>query len=126
MKRSLLEIYALGVCFVTLICFAIALGVGFYDVVQIISPEFTLSQWEFEKHQTNERFLASWPKEKPIPPEDQVTALRKQSYAVAVAVERRSAVQSLVMVAIIVLIDVVIFLVHWRLGARARQASAVA
>jgi hypothetical protein len=126
MKRSLLEIYALGVCFVTLICFAIALGVGLYDVVEIVNPEFTLSDWEFEKHQTNEKFLASWSKEKPIPPEDQVTALRKQSYAVAVEAERRSALQSLVMVAIIILIDIVIFLLHWRLGGRARQASGVA
>ena len=41
MKTSILEIYALTVCFATLMCFAICLGIGLYDIVQINFPEFT-------------------------------------------------------------------------------------
>lgn len=37
MKKTLLEIYALAVCFVTVVCFAVALGIGVYGVIQIIS-----------------------------------------------------------------------------------------
>jgi ABC-type uncharacterized transport system YnjBCD permease subunit len=41
LKTTILEIYALAVCFVTVVCFAIALGIGMYDVVQISIPQIT-------------------------------------------------------------------------------------
>ena len=44
MKRSFVEIYGLAVCFVTLLCFVIALGVGIYDLLQVAFPEFTLER----------------------------------------------------------------------------------
>lgn len=123
MRKTLLEIYALAVCFVTLSCFVIALGIGLYDVVELSNPAFTLDQSQFEKHQTNEKFLAKWPKDKPTPPRDRVTALRKESYQLTLYAERRSALQSLIKVGIILLIGIIVFAVHWRLAAKARQAS---
>ena len=56
MKKSILEIYALAVCFVALLCFVIALGIGVYDLIQITNPEFTLNAYEYERHQSNEAF----------------------------------------------------------------------
>ncbi len=56
MKKSILEIYALSVCFVTLVCFVIVLGIGIYDLIQISNPEFTLNPHEYERHQSNEAF----------------------------------------------------------------------
>ena len=44
MKRSFVEIYGLAVCFVTLLCFVIALGAGIYDLLQVAFPEFTLER----------------------------------------------------------------------------------
>ena len=38
MKKSFVEIYGLAVCFVTLLCFVIALGVGIYDLLQVAFP----------------------------------------------------------------------------------------
>lgn len=124
MKKSLLEIYALAVCFVTVVCFVIALGIGLYDLVQLSNPEFTLSSYEFERHQSNEAFTRNWPKDKELPSEEELTKRRKQSYSLALLSERRSALQSLVQVFIILVIDVVVFLVHWRLAKRARESPA--
>ena len=56
MKRSFVEIYGLAVCFVTLLCFVIALGVGIYDLLQVALPEFTLNAYEYERHQSNDSF----------------------------------------------------------------------
>jgi hypothetical protein len=44
-KKTILEIYALAVCFVTVICFVIALGIAAYGIVGIASPNFTISSW---------------------------------------------------------------------------------
>ena len=51
--------------------------------------------------------------------------MREKSYAVALAAEHRDAVQSFIRVLIIMIIDLVIFLVHWRLGKRATESSAM-
>ena len=56
MKKSILEMYALAVCFVALVCFVIALGIGVYDLIQIANPVFTINAYEYNRHQSNEAF----------------------------------------------------------------------
>lgn len=123
LKRTLLEIYALAVCFVTLTCFVVCLGVGVYDLVQITKPEFTLSSYKYEEHQSNDAFLRSWPKDKEIPNAEKVTELRLESYQRALRSEQREAVQSLTQIAIIILIDIVVFVFHWLMARRARASD---
>jgi NADH dehydrogenase len=41
MKTTILELYAMLVCFATVACFAISAGIGMFDLVQIGFPEFT-------------------------------------------------------------------------------------
>ncbi len=124
MKKSLLEIYALAVCFVTIICFAVALGIGVYDILEMSNPELTLKSYQYQRHQTNEAFTRNWSKEKEKPSEEEITNMRKKSYEVALKAERRDAVQSFIRVLIVMLIDIVIFLFHWRLAKRGRKANA--
>jgi hypothetical protein len=125
MKRNLLEIYALSVCFVTLVCFVIALGVAVYDVIQILNPEFTLNAWQLEKHQSNEKFIKDWPKNKPVPLGAKLTKLRQESYKQALRVERREALQSITWASIIIVLDVGLFWAHWRLAKRERASSTI-
>ena len=140
MKRSFVEIYGLAVCFVTLLCFVIALGAGIYDLLQVAFPEFTLNAYEYERHQSNDSFRnaprsrAQWtaPPSRgpgpgiaeavPIPDstEDETTRQREDSYRSVLRAERRQAGQSLVMVGIVMLIDVLVFFPHWILARRAR------
>ena len=58
----------------------------------------------------------------PIPDstEDETTRQREDSYRSVLRAERRQAGQSLVMVGIVMLIDVLVFLPHWILARRAR------
>ena len=127
MKKSFVEIYGLAVCFVTLLCFVIALGVGIYDLLQVAFPEFTLNAYEYERHQSNDSFRNAPPVFRSVPriaeavpipeaTEDAITRQREDSYRSVLRFERRRAGQSLVMVGIVMLIDVLVFLPHWIFG----------
>lgn len=120
MKKSLIEIYALAVCFVAVVCFTISLGVGIYDLIEITNPEFTLKSYQYEQHQSNEKFIERWPKDKTIPSDEEITRQRLQSYKLALQGERREAFQSLTSISIIIIINIVVFLIHWIIAKRTR------
>ncbi len=129
MKKTILEVYALAVCFGAIICFVITLGIAIYDLIEIAYPEFTLRSYEFTRHQTNEAYWASLRNrsDKPgaaRPAEEALTKERLESYRWAVVSERRDGVQSLTRCIIILLINSVIFAIHWLIARRAREAIA--
>ena len=154
MKKSILEVYALAVCFVALVCFVIALGIGVYDLIQIAHPVFTINAYQYDRHQSNEAFrrfpglsgmvgpghLAfgsggatgevviepGIPIEPTTPAaEEEVTRQREESYQAALRSERRRGMQSFLRVVIILVIDVLVFVPHWFLARRIRDASLV-
>lgn len=112
----LIQVYALAVCFSSLVCLMIALGVGLYDGVQIANPGFTLPAG-YEVYWSNESFVRMSPNRKEWA-EAEVTRARRAALADALAAERRAAEQSGVFVLIVLTIDVVVFAVHWRLARR--------
>ena len=123
MKKSLLEIYALAICFVTIICFAVVLGIGLYDVLEMSNPEMTIKSYQYQKHQSNEAFTRNRSKQKEKRSETEITETREKSYSVALKAEQRDAIQSFIRVLIIMLINFIIFLIHWRLAKHAREPS---
>ena len=133
MKKTILEIYALTVCFVTVICFIVALGIGFYSLVQISNPSFTLDSWQYNQHQTNDSFWntgSTYPmpmggeeKKKERPPESELTKQRLESYERVVEVEQHSGFQMLVKVMIVIFINITVFYAHWRIGKHARSEA---
>jgi len=134
MKKTILEVYAFAVCFFAVACFAVALGFFLYGVVGITNPEFTLDFWEYTRHQSNDQFwgeseesdvTVSRPpmimpggRERVRPVEADLTKKRLASYARAMASERRGNTQTVVKSAIVMLIDVLVFSLHWRIARR--------
>ena len=113
MGRSLMQTYALIVCFSTLMCLVVALGIALYDAVQIAAPGFTVQQspaW-----QSDESFLVYHPHMKDRPAQE-VARLRENERSYALVEERRAATQSLVFTSIIVFIDAVVYAIHWWLA----------
>lgn len=130
MKKSLLEIYSLAVCFMIIVCFVVALGVAIYDIVKIAAPEFTLSSYEYKRHQNNDEFWRNYQyayenRDKKVerPPEDILTKQRLESYPLTIEAERRNAVQSFTIAVIILIINVIVYMVHWRIARRARETG---
>ncbi|MBI5026886.1 MAG: hypothetical protein HZC12_09245 [Nitrospirae bacterium] len=129
MKKSILEVYALAVCFATIVCFVIAFGISIYDIVRIANPEFTMSSYEYNRHQSNDAFwkgsdsCSSGNKKRQRPADEELTKQRLASYQQSIKSEQRDAFQSLTQSVIIFIIAVVVFLVHWRVARRAREAN---
>lgn len=119
MKTSPLEIYGLCVCFVAVLAFAIALGTTLYTLIRLFSPFFTLGNWEYSKHLSNDAY---WEKEstkneltreRVRPSDEDLTQEREQSFTLSIQAERHSAMQGLVKQGIFLLVDTLLFLVHW-------------
>jgi len=130
LKKSLLEIYALAVCFATIVCFVISLGVALYSVVEIANPEFTMNSYQYNRYQSNDAYWLSRvddyrnkEKEMQRPSEDELTKQRQEGYRLAIISEKRDGFQGLTKTAIILLIDTVVFLIHWRIARRARETN---
>ena len=132
MKKSILEVYALAVCFATIVCFVISLGVAIYDIVRIANPEFTLSSHEYNRHQSNDAFWDSYKsrydnkdKELNRPIEEDLTKQRTASYQQEIKSEKRNGYQSITISSIVLIIDIVVFLIHWLIARRARAINSV-
>jgi hypothetical protein len=96
-------------------CLVVALGIAIYDIVQIAAPSFTVQQYEL--WQSDEHYLSFYPDKKGLPPQE-IARLRVTARQSALASERRSAMQSLLFTTIIILIDAVVYAVHWRIARR--------
>jgi hypothetical protein len=132
MKKSILEIYALAVCFATVVCFVVAAGIAIYNTIEIINPEFTLNAHEYSRHQSNDAFWKDCDnnydtdkKENKRPPGEELTKRRVESYQQALKSERRAAFQSLTKTVIVIILDIIFFVAHWRIARRAREANIV-
>ena len=140
MKRvPSIRIYALAVCFVSVICVAITSGFALYNLVSLALPDLTIGPYRIQGLTSNEEFRASqgyyYPRPAPFVagPEGttlaidqnnplasmsdaEITALREQRLANEYRLHRLEAVQGLLREAIIILISSVLFFVHWRLA----------
>lgn len=121
LSKNILRIYALAVCFVSVIVFSVSAGVGIYDVVQINLPETTLSGWQYERYTSNENFTRDWPAEKALPDDAEMDRLREEHLRIAIAGESRDAKRSLIQQLITMLIVAALFLLHWRLSRNAMR-----
>lgn len=125
MKRSLLEIYALSVCFVTVISVSVLSGYALYNVVQVAAPEVTLGGYEYNAAQSNAAFRRTYhfnSKTDSALSDEEITKRRQDAYAKALSRERRVGGQALLRQAIFILVGVVVFALHWKIAKRARQS----
>jgi len=138
MKRQLLEIYALAVCFFTVACFVIVVGMLLWDAVRVAAPGFTVPNHVFEMHQSEQSYrrMQGPRMTRPVPPADPAagtaplalsapedTLSRDESWALALRAERREGLRGIVRNAIILVIDLLVFGLHWRIARGARAEA---
>jgi len=131
MKKSLIEIYALAVCFITVACFVVTFGLALWDVVEFTVPEFTINQSQYERHQSDDEYSEYISRRsqykgenaEPIPSGEELTKAREKSYAFIIASERRTALQDFFQKLIIILVDTIAFFIHWRIAGKARREN---
>ncbi len=118
MKHTIFEIYVYLVCFIALSCGVISLGAGVYSLVVISAPGFMLSEEQVQMHRDNESFVRSYYKSKihEILTDEQITAQRAKNLKIVINDERRNAIKRFIGSVIVILINIVVFIVHWRIG----------
>lgn len=147
------RIYALAVCFASILCIAISTGIGLYDVLQITFPKLTMDSHLYRNLQSNEAYRQSHlyfnrgplysgitiqggsgiaralsvpetlHKEDP-PSEDEISERRQQQLAMAMDNVRHDAQRSLLQIMVILLVSIPLFIVHWRFGRFAQKLDA--
>ncbi len=122
MPRSMIQLYALLVCFSTLMCGIIALGMAAYDGVRIAAPGFTVSS-SYGAWDSNEQFVLVYPDKKGLPPAE-IANLRESYRQQALSAERKSGQQGFVWAFIILTIDAAVYAIHWRIARRTEPGLA--
>jgi len=142
MKRiPSIRIYALAVCFVSIICVAITSGFASYNLITLIAPAVTIDPGRLQSYSSNEVFVRSpggyFMRGGPVPSfignegiatsrqqqdpfadmsEDEITALRLAQRQADIDSHRSRARLSILRQGIIILISSILFFVHWRLA----------
>ncbi|WP_027967471.1 hypothetical protein [Halomonas halocynthiae] len=129
MKKNIVEIYALAVCFFTVACFVVVLGMTAWNVVELSAPEFTINNSTYEAHLTDENYRRwliqrnQYRSEDYKPPEGaELTQSRETNWQQEIRSEQRGALQSLIQNIIILVIDLLVFIGHWVIARRSRES----
>lgn len=128
MKKNILEIYSLAVCFIAVVCFVFVSAVAIYDAVQVINPEFTLSRHQYERYLNNEGFIQS---SQPATvenraalkmlPHEEIARRRTSELKRVLRAERHEGKQNLFRMVVLLLFSAGAFAIHWHIGQGARQ-----
>ncbi len=118
MTRNYVGIYAVAVCFIAAVVLSVTLAKSIYNVLEISAPEITMRGHVYDRFQSNERFLRSWPEGRPVPDAAEAKRLREEGYRIAVASEKRSGIQGLINSLISLVVTGILFFIHWRLVRR--------
>jgi hypothetical protein len=128
-KKTLVELYALTVCFGAMGFIAVYSALGLYDVVCVVAPKTTLSGYVLWSYETNERFLESWRrnhKDEPAPDDASVTALRLKERDAEIRSQKQDRTQDLVKALCFIAVNLSVFAIHWRVAKNQRNAQPVA
>lgn len=126
-KNLIIQIYAYLVAFSAVICLSITSGVAIYSVIGIISPETTLNAWKWEQISSFERFKkskkegCSGENKVTLPDETTLQKMYEDEKRLAMLGEKRGSAQTLMYTSIIIVISIILFITHWKLGKRLRK-----
>lgn len=121
------RIYALLVCFVTVICITVSTGMGLYEIVKIISPELTMSTYRYQHLQTIDFYGQNrYPGFRISGPEsglvqapksvEELNAIREAELQALMDNERKAAIASLIRIAIVLIVTIPLFYLHWQIS----------
>lgn len=130
MDHLLVRIYALLVCFVTVICITVSTGMGLYEIVKIISPELTMSTYRYQHLQSIDvygqnrypGFRITGPEsgalgQLPVPKSaEELNAIREAELQALMDNERKAAIASLIRIAIVLIVTIPLFYLHWQIS----------
>ena len=151
MNSGTIKIYALAVCFASLMCGAIATGFFLFNMVKVVAPEATIDPNTIRYYSSNEAFRNSPfysaragsvpfaiaqghmiappvpiminPANTPELSEEEIEILRLKQLNAVLSSHKFRARQGIILQTIIMLISLVLFIAHWKLAKRLTRES---
>ena len=122
-RKNLLEVYALTVCFASVMFLIVTVAICLYEAVRITAPSATVSSWTYERSLSDEAFLSTWPQGRPLPEAATLPRLRSDALRSALDSERHDGLKSFLQSFMYTIVAGLVFWLHWRLGRRERPHS---
>jgi hypothetical protein len=131
MRPSLYEVYVHLVSLAALAGGIICVLGGLYAGIGVVHPDAVMKDHEWEYHQANDRYWewtdrrhtdSGWAARAGRPSDEELTRRRLESLEIKRGSVRRESWVSLIMFGAGLLISLVMFTVHWRLGRTFRTA----
>ncbi|WP_022943108.1 hypothetical protein [Psychromonas hadalis] len=125
--KSKLEIYALAVCFASMICIIISSAIASYSIISMIAPDITMNSYQYNEYQSNDAYwniikcCNSEGKNKPGIEEQELTKKRNDAYIIALSNEKHNGLQSLVSSLMFVFSGAIALFTHWIIAKRSRE-----
>jgi len=110
-------------------CFIVTLGMAIWDMVEIAAPEFTISNSNYQCHQSDSEYQQCFASNRQyirdkspeiFPQGQELTDERLVAYERILKQERRQGLQSFIQKLIILLINAFVFFFHWRVATKER------
>ncbi|MCK9555158.1 hypothetical protein M0R36_05025 [bacterium] len=121
MKKTVLEIYALLVCLISILFIIVNLHEVLFGAVKLINPEMAVSEYEQKQYMSNKGYTEKWNEKKlKSYTEEQITDMRKGDYNSLLGVKRNTEKTKLVRSALYLIIASAFFAWHWRLAGKER------
>lgn len=123
-----LETYGLSVCFAMVVSLVISMSIAGYALLEIVTPELTMSSYEYDKYQTNEAYWKSnnscSNEERSVakPGNEELTKQRSEAFAKEIESEKREGSQSLMQCFMFILVSGISLCIHWIIARKARIA----
>ncbi len=126
--KSKLEIYALSICFASMIFLVIASSIGIYSIFEITVPKFTISSYDYNKYQTNDAYwnyinneYSQDNKAATRPNREVLTKQRFDKFSLVIKAEQREGFQALLKSLIFILVAGSALFIHWKIAKNSRE-----
>ena len=131
-QNYLLELYCLAICFISVICFAITAMVITRSAIGIVTPETTIDAYTYRQYQSNDNYWEFFKNRQSgisdkatliRPPENILTERRTTQWQLEIINEKRSNWQTLITCALILGINLFVFLIHFFIRKKANSKN---
>jgi len=121
MKKTIVEIYALAVCFVAVMSIAINLGLVIESSIGMLFPNITMNAYVYKIHSNNDKYWKEKKDKKIRPSEKELTKNRLESFKLELEVERRTSLKDFISEWINIVISFLLGFIHWQFILRKKK-----
>ncbi|MDD5645208.1 MAG: hypothetical protein PHO00_07180 [bacterium] len=124
MKKTVLEIYALLICLISVLFIMVNLHEVLFGAVKVANPSMSVSEYEKKQYMDNKSYTEKWNEKKlKNHTEEQLTEMREEGYNNLLSVKRKTEQTKIVRAALYLAIAAAFFAWHWNLAKKERAKN---